>query len=99
MKTESEINEMIFWVSFGTGTTKNKEVTNMSKKLFAGSKGDKDSDRDIFNGRDMFSCRPVDRLPETPTKGPIISTATDPNNPPGTPGSLDLTSKGPYKLF
>ena len=67
--------------------------------LFAGSKGDKDADWDIFNGRDMFSCRPVDQLPETPISGPIIGTATDPANPPGPPGPLDLTSKGPYKLF
>jgi metallo-beta-lactamase class B len=66
--------------------------------LFAGSKHD--SGRDVFNGRDMFSCKPVKSVAETPITRPLETTrpADWPPWPTLLPGT-DLTPMGPYKLF
>jgi len=61
--------------------------------LLAGAHQKEDSDRGIFNGNDMFSCKPVHQIDETPI------------NPPNVQGDIPepqqskLTGKGPYKLF
>jgi metallo-beta-lactamase class B len=63
--------------------------------LLAGPKGDMDI-WDIFNGRDMFSCKPAQQESETPITAPLTTTFSTPQPPDNT---SNLVAWGPFKLF